>query len=523
MAENKKPFAHLKNGEGANVPVPFDQLLDIAAEESTAALGEIIEGSYTISDYFGGWLFAVDVDPKTEAAQAPVIPIVGGDRAGFHPGRYFVLYGFAMEKSGFQEEEAKAIDGIARGGLLLATSAEQIEGENIEAVAVNVSPRGEGEALPIGAPFENLNLYLIKSHETGNFATIEDLLLGLGVVATIEVFARRYNASGADYTSEQITNDVIESIQAETSKLDIPSFIARPISSTDFPIDKVNSNVWKLLENATPGQYGFDFGDNFVEVDESTGFIDVDFNVASKSDKAIGKNVPVTYCIDFSGLADFERSITKKLEPYDKRVCVAMAALFNAGYEIMTLQQVYNAMGNPGRAGKNDKEKINDAATKLRAAVIHLDNTLEADAHNRVTFKYDGSVVPMERVQAIVNGKLVDSAIHLFREPPLISFARERKQITTVPIKILDSPLSNTSANIQLEDYLIERISRIKKDGSKTSNKVLFATIYKNTGIKTKQQRSRAANKIKKLLKHYKSCGFIKDYAIEHDGIKIFY
>lgn len=215
MADNRKPFAHLKNGAGASVPVPYDQLLDIAAEESTAALGEIIENSYTISDYFGGWLFAVDVEPKTTAAQAPVIPIVGGERAGLRSGRYLVLYGFAMAKSGFPEEEAQAIDGIASGGLLLATSAEQIEGESIEAVEVSVSPRDEGETLPDGAPFENLSLYLIKSTETGNFATIDDLIFGLGVVALIEIFARRYDSGGSDDRIEQIAEDVLERVQTK--------------------------------------------------------------------------------------------------------------------------------------------------------------------------------------------------------------------------------------------------------------------------------------------------------------------
>ncbi|MBQ9002381.1 MAG: hypothetical protein IJ087_11055, partial [Eggerthellaceae bacterium] len=427
---------------------------------------------------------------------------------------------FAMEKGVFPQEREKAIDGIAHGGLLLATSAEQIEGDSIETIEVSLLPRGKGEALPDGEPFEGFSFYLMKSQETGSFATIEDLLLGLGVVATIEVFARRYNASDADYSMEQITNEVIESIQAETSKLAIPSFTAHPISNADFPIDKINSNVWKLLEDATPGQYGFDLGGNFVAVDETTGFIDVDYNMASQKDKAISRNVPVTYCIDFSGLED---SITKKLEPYDKRVCIAVAALFNAGYEVMTLQQIYNAMGKSGGAGKSVKKKINDALTKLKGANLHLDNTQEADTHNRITFKYDGSVVPMERVQAIVNGNLAESAVHVFREPPLISFARERKQITTVPIRLFDSPLSNTSANIRLEDYLMERIARIKKDGSKTSNKILFATIYKNTGIKTKKQKQRAPEKIERLLDHYKDCGFITGYSIEHDGVKIFY
>lgn len=213
MADKERAFAHLVNGEGASVPVPLDKLLDIAAEESTAALEEIVESSYTISDYFGGWLFAVDVDPKTTVGYAPVIPISDGYCTGLRAGRYLVLYGFAMEKSDSQKEEAQAIDGIAHGGLLLATSAEQIEGESIEAVEVSISPRDEGEELPGDAAFESLSLYLIKRAKTGSFAVISDLILGLGIVALTEIFARRYYANDSNDRLEQIAEDILERVR----------------------------------------------------------------------------------------------------------------------------------------------------------------------------------------------------------------------------------------------------------------------------------------------------------------------
>lgn len=314
--------------------------------------------------------------------------------------------------------------------------------------------------------------------------------------------------------------DVLEADEQQGTLKPPISITTHPIDSADFPLDKVNANVWKLLEGAQPGQYGFDFGGEWVEVDEETGLIDVGFNAANQRDKANGIAVPLTYCIDFSELED---SITKKLEPYDKRVCIAVAALFNAGYETMTLQQVYNAMGYTGKIGKADKAKINDSITKMGAAKLRLDNMQEASYYNRATFAYDGNVIPMERIQALVNGQVVESAIHVFREPPPISFARERKQITTVSVKLLESPLSKTSDNIQLEDYLIERISRIKRDKGKTSNKILLETLYRNTGITTKKQKQRASGKITKLLEHYKACGFIEGYTLEADGVKIFY
>jgi hypothetical protein len=129
----------------------------------------------------------------------------------------------------------------------------------------------------------------------------------------------------------------------------------------------------------------------------------------------------------------------------------------------------------------------------------------------------------MERISAIVNGQTTDSAIHLFREPPLISFARERKQITTVSRKLLESPLSQTDSNLQIEDYLIEQISHIKSPKSKLKNKLLFETIFEKCNIKTPNQRARARETITKLLDHYKKHNFIKDYKKSPDGITIFY
>ena len=72
-------------------------------------------------------------------------------------------------------------------------------------------------------------------------------------------------------------------------------------------------------------------------------------------------------------------------------------------------------------------------------------------------FRYDAALLPLERMQAIVNGQTVDSAFHLFREPPLITFAKERKQVTTIERKVLQTPISKTNQNLLIEDYLLER------------------------------------------------------------------
>ena len=281
----------------------------------------------------------------------------------------------------------------------------------------------------------------------------------------------------------------------------LPQISGQSAEKVPFPLDKVNSYIWRLLETDTNGQIAFDVA-------------------PAKSKKAAA----IIYSIDFSEISK-ELSITKKLEPYDKLVYLAVSALYNEGKDVITLQQIYNTMGCIGRAGKTDREKINASLTKMVKASIFINNATEATAlKNRTRFTYDGSLLPMERIQAYVNGQLTESAIHIFREPPMVSFAKERKQITTIDRQLLESPLSKTNANILLEDYLIERISHIKK--GKTSNKMLYKTIFENTGVKTegkdaRKYAERAKKKIHDLLDSYQAKKFIKGYTEEKDGISI--
>ena len=169
-----------------------------------------------------------------------------------------------------------------------------------------------------------------------------------------------------------------------------------------------------------------------------------------------------------------------------------------------------------------DIRKINNSISKMAGARIYIDNVQEVNANYKYDhFRYDGALLPMERIQAVVNGQVADAAIHIFREPPMMTFARERKQITTFSARLLDSPLSKTNSNIELEDYLIEEIARIKN--GKRSNKLLFKTIYEHANITTTKQKQRAPGKIRQLLEHYKAHGFIKAYDEKKDGVIIKY
>lgn len=176
-------------------------------------------------------------------------------------------------------------------------------------------------------------------------------------------------------------------------------------------------------------------------------------------------------------------------------------------------------MGYTGRAGKSDLKKTHESVSKMSRTRIAVDNEAECGRYNRVRFTYDGALLPMERVDGYVNGKLAENVVHLFREPPLMTFARERNQLASVSVKLLNSPLSKTNANIRLEDYLTSRISNMKNGFP--NHKMAFETIYEKTNITEKKQKQRARDKIKQLLDYYRETGFIKWHRLEKDGVLI--
>ena len=315
-----------------------------------------------------------------------------------------------------------------------------------------------------------------------------------------KTFEELYEAGTDEETGEIIPGSLYDQLitAAQTARdTEKPHTTIKRAQTVEYPLDKPNSIIWSLLEKDTAGQ--------------------ISFNLAKTGSK---KQIPAYYAINFDDLGS-DIKITKRLLPFDKRVYIAISGLFNAGNNVITLSQIHYAMGNTGRPATSQLEKINESISKMTGAKIFFDNKAEAEAYKNYTrFKYDGSLLPLERGTAIVNGQLSDAVIHIFREPPLISFAKQRRQITTIDVKLLQSPVSKTDANLQIEDYLLERISRAQNTRGK-SCRILFDTLYKHAGITTKKQKQRAPSKIEKYLTHYQQQKFICGYTIEDDGITI--
>lgn len=266
------------------------------------------------------------------------------------------------------------------------------------------------------------------------------------------------------------------------------------------PVDKVNSissGIWTQFEEDLNGQYQYGF------------------NVANTNSKT-SKPVNIIATINFDALNDIPGNIklSRKLTPFDRRVYNAAAALYNAGNEYISITQIYKTIGNTGRPSQNQIDKISNSIKKMRLAQIEINNSEEQEAkYNYPKYEYEGQLLPHEIMKERINGKLTEEAIHLLREPPLMQFARARHQVEEINRKVLESPISKTDANILLEEYLIERICRIKSTRNNEPT-VLISTILNACGINSRLEKSRTIEKIIKLMDHYKTTNFINDYRI---------
>ena len=329
--------------------------------------------------------------------------------------------------------------------------------------------------------------YTVRLYRIQHTENMDDMEIGLYADVT-----------GADMLAAWAAMKAARVIQEATATQD-PASIDRvnviPVDRLTYPLDKVNSKIWSLLETDTRGQLR-------IRAEK----------LGSK------KEINILYSIDFDALGSNAR-ITKKLTQFDKRVYIAVAGLFNAGNSVITLRQIHLAMGGTGRASANQRQKISAAVHKMHGAMISIDNAIEAGTYNYPKFVYTGSLLPIERIRKIVNGNVVEEAIHLFREPPAMTFARQRGQITTIPVRLLNSHVSMTDTNLAIEDYLLDRISHAKK--GKGQSKILYRTICDKAGAVTAKQRQRVPEKVKEYLTHYVKCGYIASFAETSDGVTV--
>ena len=179
---------------------------------------------------------------------------------------------------------------------------------------------------------------------------------------------------------------------------------------------------------------------------------------------------------------------------------------------------------NPNRSNPSTNmiERIEKSIYKMMTAAVILDQTEDYSKYTELVIekKYIGNVLAAERKMATINGQLVADALHLYREPILMEFARVRGQLSRVPKEVIENTKRQTDNNIAIETYLMQRIARMKDPKAKAIKKIRYDAIFKDAELVGKQQQ-RAMSTIFEYLDHYKKVGWIEGYSRIKEGVQI--
>lgn len=305
--------------------------------------------------------------------------------------------------------------------------------------------------------------------------------------------------------TEKKLRELIARIAPQWEEREAAQIIKARIKSrphVDYPVDKLSSKAWSFFPAALKkhdGQY------QYLRVNTSKKGTDAGAIIQFSA-----KENGITLSRDLSAAHEWLHNV--------------FANLCLEGNEVFSLTHLYSEMGNKDRPNKQDLERLLQKLEEMRHIDITIDNAQEVEdaKYNYPHFTYRGSLLPFEIITAEINGQVVEGAIHPLRTPPMMQFAKERKQISEVPKDVLRFDLPKTEANLSLAGYLIKTICRMKNDTSDTNHKLKLDTIYENCNMNTRakrNQRMNAPKKIARLLNYWQSIGWIKGYHFDNEFI----
>ena len=260
--------------------------------------------------------------------------------------------------------------------------------------------------------------------------------------------------------------------------------IPKKVKNIVYPLDKLNKSIWSGLESETYS----------VKVEK----------------QGSREEVLVTLALRFHG---------EPLNAFDKRVYLAICALYNAGNEYMSAGMIYRTMGGNGRPNTKKFEKIKQSIIKMAMVHISIDNAEEANKYNYPRFREIGAnLLACEyESETEIKTRKTEYCLHLLSKSLLMRYAEEHKQLTTYTPEQFQCPLSMTEINCAIDDYLRYRIAR----ASGKTLKILHTSLYKYCHLDTKSKKQDARGKFTTFLDSYVKNGLIHGYSLETDAISI--
>jgi len=252
------------------------------------------------------------------------------------------------------------------------------------------------------------------------------------------------------------------------------------------------------------------------------------------------KEINVMVSLDFSELkkeGEIVIAYENRLTPFDRAVYNAIATLWETGHrnkmknnEYLTPRIIFHLLSGNADEGKSIspgmREAILRSIHKMSSTDIIIDASAEAKAYGYKKFVFDGKLLHAFFAKKVnINGNEAEDCIHILKIPALYDYAKLKNQIGNVDIKMLNIPkFRNTSENIELKEYLLQRIMGIKNAKNRMNESIRYETIYDYLRIEAPTKHAlqvkhkKIRDQVKKILDFWKSKKLIRSYREEKEG-----
>jgi len=343
--------------------------------------------------------------------------------------------------------------------------------------------------------------------------------------------------------SENVENETTEAdhqVSKEVKVLTIPEKGTQSEKTETVEAEIVDDkNLPQVVSKKSP-QYKFGISkiDNVLFDDERNSAIydavneeDVSINVSRANSK---KRVETLIYIDFNDAKKNGITISneERITPYDREIHNAVASLAAEGNEYISTSMIFqllsgNTSDERNKMSEKTREKILDSVRKMSFTRVLINSSAEMKAGMTTEARFERYLIPAEKAEIILNGQRVKDCIRLLNSLPLFDYASKKKQVVSIDIKMLDTPIQNSSENITLKGYLLRRIMAISNSKYKKNNMnnvIRYDTIYQYLKVQAStkdllnHKRKQIRDKVKKLLDFWKKEKLIKNYKEEKEG-----
>lgn len=209
---------------------------------------------------------------------------------------------------------------------------------------------------------------------------------------------------------------------------------------------------------------------------------------------------------------------------FDQEVHDSIVSLYLAGNEAFTPAMVYRAM-----TGKTDSEyvhggrikEIEKSIDKIRFSQLKIDAGEEAVAFGYDQATYSGNMINADKVELKMGRNRV-IGYRLLAAPLLYRYTKTSGQISTLDIKLLDTPVAKTEEVIVLQGYMLRKIEAMKKNNADRT--LLFNDIYDHLKVMeaTRQKKEKIRRIVKEILEFWVKKEYIKTFTYNTKGRSIY-